>query len=301
VIFPKGAIMAIAVVTGTSTGIGLATAATLARAGLTVYATMRNPETGSGELRTMAEREHLPIRIAALDVDSDESVRTTIKNILSEAGRIDVLVNNAGISGSGAVEETPIAAFRATMETNYFGALRCIQAVLPGMRERQSGCIVNVTSVAGRLSMAPQAAYTSSKFALEALSECLAQEMKAFGVRVAIVEPGVIATPIIGKVQPPPADSKYPHSRRIYGLFRASREHPVSPYVVGEKIREIVESGTWKLRHSVGPDAEGFLAWRGSMSDEQWVELGAISDEQWVEYVKQNFHLNVSLSGKEPL
>jgi NAD(P)-dependent dehydrogenase (short-subunit alcohol dehydrogenase family) len=287
--------MAIAVVTGTSTGIGLATAVTLARAGHTVYATMRNPQTGGEELRAIAEREHLPLHIAALDVDSDESVRNAFDKILTEAGRIDVLVNNAGISGIGPVEENPIAAFRAVMETNYFGALRCIQAVVPGMRERRSGCIVNVASVAGRLSVAPQAAYSSSKFALEAASESLAQEVKAFGVRVAIVEPGVIATSIFDKVQPPPADSNYPHGRRIYELFRTSLENPVSPYVVGEKIREIVESGTWKLRHPVGPDAEGFLAWRASMSDEQWVEWGAISDEQWVEYVRQNFHLNVSL------
>ena len=287
--------MAIAVVTGTSTGIGLATAVTLARAGHTVYATMRNPKTGGEELRTIAEREHLPLRISALDVDSEESVRTAFANILAEAGRIDVLVNNAGIGGGGATEETPMALFRAAMETNYFGALRCIQAVLPGMRERRSGCIVNVTSVAGRLSMAPQAAYSSSKFALEAASESLAQEMRAFGVRVAIVEPGVIATAIFGKLQPPPADSKYPHIRRIYELFRAALENPVSPYVVGEKILDIVESDTWKLRHPAGPDADGFLAWRASMSDEQWVEWGALSDQQWVEYVRQNFHLNVSL------
>jgi NAD(P)-dependent dehydrogenase (short-subunit alcohol dehydrogenase family) len=287
--------MAIAVVTGTSTGIGLATAAVLARAGHTVYATMRNPKTGSKELRAIVEREHLPVRIAALDVDSDESVRNAFAKILAEAGRIDVLVNNAGISVLSAVEETPIAAFRTVMETNYFGALRCIQAVLPGMRERRSGSIVNVTSVAGRLTVAPQAAYSSSKFALEAASESLAQEVKAFGVRVAIVEPGVIATPTFGKLQPPPADSNYPHGRRIYEFLRTSFENAVSPYVVGEKIREIVESGTWKLRHPVGPDAEGFLAWRASMSDEQWVEWGALSDEQWVEYVKQNFHVNVNL------
>ena len=288
--------MRIAVVTGTSTGIGLATAATLARAGQTVYATMRNPQTGGEELRTIVAREHLPIHIAALDVDSDESVRNAFAKILAEAGQIDVLVNNAGISGGTAVEETPIAAFRAIMETNYFGALRCIQAVVPGMRERRSGCIVNVTSVAGRISVAPNAAYSSSKFALEATSEALAQELRAFTVRLAIVEPGVIATPIFGKVQPPPADSNYPHGRRIAELFRASLENPVSPYVVGEKIREIVESGSWKLRYPVGPDAEGFLAWRASMSDEQWVEWGALSDEQWVEYVRQNFHLNVCLT-----
>ena len=287
--------MAIAVVTGSSTGIGQATAATLARAGHTVYATMRNPGTGSNDLRSLAAQEKLDLRYAALDVDSDQSVRDTFSNILSEAGHIDVLVNNAGIAYSGAAEETPLARFREVMETNFFGALRCIQAVVPAMRKRKSGCIINVTSVAGRFASAPQAAYASSKFALEALSECLAQEMKTFGIRVAIVEPGVTATPIFGKIERPPADTAYPHSRRMGELFRASLEKPVSPYIAGEKIREIVDSGTWQLRHPVGPDAAGLLGWRASMTDEQWVEHGALSDEQWVDYVRKNFGLNVSL------
>lgn len=287
--------MPICIVTGSSTGIGQATAATLARAGHTVYATMRNPATGGEPLRAIAAKENLAIRFAALDVDSDDSVRATFDHILSDAGSIDVLVNNAGIGPLGAVEEMPISAFRAIMETNFFGALRCIQAVVPGMRRRGSGCIVNITSVAGRFSAAPQAAYASSKFALEALSECLAQEMKAFGVHVAIVEPGVIATPIFGKVAEIPLKAVYPHSRRLNELFRASLENPVSPNVVGEKIRDIIESGTWHLRHPVGPDAAGLLGWRASMNDEEWVELGAISDEEWVAYVRQNFGLNVTL------
>ena len=149
--------MAIAVVTGSSSGIGQATAVVIARAGHTVYATMRNPKAGSEELRAIAEREGLLLRCAMLDVDSDKSVREAFENIVSEAGHVDVLVNNAGIAHIGAVEELPIAEFRASMETNFFGALRCIQAVVPGMRERRSGCIVSVTSVAGRFSMAPQA------------------------------------------------------------------------------------------------------------------------------------------------
>ncbi|HEX8712658.1 MAG TPA: SDR family oxidoreductase [Terracidiphilus sp.] len=288
--------MGVAVITGSSTGIGQATAVTLARAGHTVYATMRNPEKSGEEFRAIAKPEGLDLRLAALDVDSDESVRDGFAAILAEAGRVDVLVNNAGIGQGGAVEETPIATFRAAMETNFLGAIRCIQAVVPGMRERRSGWIVNITSVAGRFSAAPQACYASSKFALEALSECLAQEMKTYGVHVAIVEPGVIATPIFGKMEAPPASTVYPHSRRIAELFRASLENPVSPYVVGEKIREIVESGTWQLRHPVGPDAAGLLAWRASMSDEQWVDWGALTDEQWVSYVRENFKLNVSLS-----
>jgi NAD(P)-dependent dehydrogenase (short-subunit alcohol dehydrogenase family) len=287
--------MPIAVVTGSSTGIGQASAITLARAGHTVYATMRNPQTGGEELRLIADKENLPLRLAALDVDSDQSVDTAFRAILKEAGRIDVLVNNAGIGNMGAVEETPIDAFRATMETNFFGALRCTQAVLPGMREQRAGYIINVSSVAGRFAGAPQAPYASSKFALEALSECLAQEMKAFGIHVAIVEPGVIATPIFGKVGQPPSTTRYPQRRRLMELFRASLENPVSPYVVGEKIREIVESKTWQLRHPVGPDAAGLLAWRASMTDEQWVDYGAQSDESWVATVRQTFGLDVNL------
>jgi len=198
--------MAIAVVTGCSTGIGQARAVTLARAGHTVYATMRNQKQGQKNC-AVAGKENLQLRFAALDVNSDQSVQTAFAAILIETGRIDVLVNNAGISNMGAVEETPIDVFRAVMETNFFGALRCMQAVLRRMREQRTGCIVNVSSVAGRFSSAPQAPYSSSKFALEALSECLAQEMKAFGVRVAIVEPGVIATPIFGKVSQPPTST----------------------------------------------------------------------------------------------
>jgi NAD(P)-dependent dehydrogenase (short-subunit alcohol dehydrogenase family) len=287
--------MAIAVVTGSSTGIGQASAVTLARAGHTVYATMRNPEAGGGELRAIAGKENLPLRFAALDVDSDESVRRAFAGTLAEAGRVDVLVNNAGIGNAGPVEETPIEVFRAVMETNFFGALRCTQAVLPGMRERRAGCIVNVTSVAGRLSTSPQAPYSSSKFALEALSECLAQEVKAFGIRVAIVEPGVIATPIFSKMEEAPESTRYPQLRRLNALFRASLENPVSPYVVAEQIREIVESGTWRLRHPVGPDAAGLLAWRASMTDEQWVDWWAQSDEAWVSSVRQVLRLDVKL------
>jgi NAD(P)-dependent dehydrogenase (short-subunit alcohol dehydrogenase family) len=286
--------MGIAFVTGTSTGIGMATAISLARAGHTVYAGMRNPQR-SGELHEAVAREDLGIRIVAQDVDSDASARDAIGQALAEAGRIDVLVNNAGIGTMGSVEETSLSDFRSTMETNFFGALRCIQAVLPGMRERGSGCIVNVASVAGRVASAPQAPYASSKWALEALSECLAQEVRSFGIRVAIVEPGVIATPIFGKVAADVEGTYYPHKRRINELFRASLEKPVPPSVVGDKIRDIVDSGTLTLRHPVGPDAAGFLQWRASLTDEQWVDWGAMTDDEWVAYVRGAFGLNVSL------
>ena len=286
--------MGIAFVTGTSTGIGAATAISLARAGHTVYAGMRNPQR-RGELHEAVARENLGIRIVAHDVDDDASTRNAIGQALAEAGRIDALVNNAGIASMGSVEETPLSDFRSTMETNFFGALRCTQVVLPGMRERCSGCIVNVTSTAGRIAISPQAPYAASKWALEALSECLAQEVRSFGIRVAIIEPGVIAIPIFGKVGAVLDATRYPHKRRINELFRASLEKPVSPFVVGDKIRDIVDSGTWTLRHPVGPDAVGLLQWRASLTDEQWVDWGEMTDDEWVAYVRGTFGLNVSL------
>jgi NAD(P)-dependent dehydrogenase (short-subunit alcohol dehydrogenase family) len=184
--------MAIALVTGASTAIGLATAVPLAEgAGHTVYAAMRQPEVAAEELKATCAT------IVQLDVDDDASVAAASDR------RIDVLVNNAGVGGFGAVEEVPLSHYRQVRETNFFGALRCIQAALPQMRERRRGCIVNVTSVAGRVSGGGHSPYSASKWALEAASEALACEIRALGVRVAIVEPGVIATPILGKGKPP--------------------------------------------------------------------------------------------------
>src|SRR5260370_12071782 len=186
--------MAVVLVTGSSTGIGLATAVTLARAGHSVFATMRDI-TKAGDLQAIASKEKLPVTITSLDVDNDESASGTIDKILSEQGRIDVLVNNAGVAAFSSLEEGSLASFRPIMATNYFGALRCIKAVLPGMRERRHGAIINVSSISGRVASAPLAGYSASKWALEALSECLAQEVRAFNVRVAVICPGVIATP----------------------------------------------------------------------------------------------------------
>jgi len=286
--------MAIALITGTSSGIGLATAVSLARGGHKVIATMRNLE-GATELQKIISTEQLPITVADLDVNDDASVERSIGRALAENGRIDVLVNNAGVGLGGSVEELPLDVFREVMETNYFGALRCIKAVLPSMRERRHGCIVNVTSISGRIALPPQAAYASSKWALEALSECLAQEMRAFNVRVAIVEPGVIATPIFSKARPLPADSPYPHARRQRALFAASLAQPTSPYVVGEKICQIVDSDSWQLRYPVGPDAEPVLKWRASKTDEEIVRLGGASDEEYKMIAKREFGLDVNI------
>ena len=193
------------------------------------------------------------------------------------------------------MEELPLDVFREVMETNYFGPLRCIKAVLPSMRERRHGCIVNVTSISGRIALPPQAAYAASKWAFEALSECLAQEMRAFNVRVAIVEPGVIATPIFSKARPLPTDSPYPHARRQRALIAASLAQPTSPYVVGEKICQIVDSDSWQLRYPVGPDAEPLLKWRASKTDEEIVQLGGASDEEYKIIAKREFGLDLNI------
>ena len=286
--------MTLALVTGTSSGIGLATSVSLARRGHSVVATMRDL-TRATELRKMAEAESLPISFAELDVNSDASVSGLMERLLREHGHVDVLVNNAGVGGGGAIEELPLEFFREVMETNYFGALRCIKALIPSMRSRRSGCIINVTSIAGRMAIAPAGSYAASKWALEALSESLAQEMKAFNVRVAIVEPGVIATPIFSKARPVPPHSPYPHARRQRALFAASLTKPTSPYVVGEKICEIVESGSWQLRYPVGPDAEPFLKWRARKTDEEIVQMGGATDEEFKLIAKQDFGLDVVL------
>jgi NAD(P)-dependent dehydrogenase (short-subunit alcohol dehydrogenase family) len=284
--------MAIVVITGTSTGIGLATAVALGRAGNDVFATMRHPDK-SPELQSIAVRESLPITILPLDVNDDESVAQAIKQILAARGQIDVLVNNAGVGPLGSVEKLALSAFQQTMETNYFGALRCIQAVLPVMRARQSGCIINVSSVAGRIASSGQSAYCASKFALEALSEALAGEVKAYNIRVAIVEPGIIDTPIFNKVGDLSAHNPYPHARRMDAIFTASLQHHVSPFVVGEQIQEIIVSNSWQLRYPIGPDAVGLLSWRASLSDEDFANFGAMNDEAYCEYVLSNFGLDV--------
>jgi len=262
---------------GTSKGIGFETALAFDRAGHRVYATMRNPSQ-SPALAEMAAREKLPITVSKMDVDSDESVSDGIAAIVRDNGPIDVLVNNAGVEAVGSLEEVPLATFRAIMETNYFGALRGIQALVPGMRQRGSGCIINVSSVAGRLSCPPMTPYSASKWALEALSEGLAGEMKTFNVRVAIVEPGIIDTSMARRIESPSNETAYRQSARFSALFDGALKDPVPPSVVAQKILEIAERGTWQLRHPVGPDAVPFLKWRNGLTDEAWVDLNAGDD-----------------------
>ena len=278
-------------ITGTSTGIGLAAAVSLGRAGHDVFATMRNPSR-SPELRTLAEREHLPITILPLDVDDDTSVAAAVRTTLGERGHIDVLVNNAGIGLLGSVEETSLDVFRATMETNYFGAIRCIKAVLPGMRERRSGRIINISSVAGKFSAAGHGSYSASKFALEGLSDALAAEVRPFNIRVNVVEPGVIHTPIFHKLNDVKAQI-YPGARRMSAIFAAALEHPVPASVLGDQIRDIVGDDSWTVRYPGGPGAGDLIQLRAALGDEQFVAWGALDDEAWCDYTHKTLGLDV--------
>ncbi len=279
------------IITGANRGIGLNTATAFARAGYQVFATMRNPDKAI-ELKKRISEESLNISLSAMDVNSDESVSRCMEAILKENGQVDVLVNNAGIEVHGSVEELEMADFKSVMETNYFGVLRCIKKILPLMRTQRSGCIINISSVAGRVSNSPLGAYMASKFALEAISETLAGEVKPFNIHVAIVEPGIIDTDMARSISYG-GNSIYPAVNRFGGLFVESLKSPRPSTMVSDKILEIAESGTWILRHPVGPDAKPFIDWRASMSDEQWVDHNAASDEEWYAATERDFGMDL--------
>ena len=280
--------MASVLITGTSKGIGLEAALAFARKGHKVFATMRNPARDT-ELPQRAASEKLAIEILAMDVDSDQSVASTFAALASAGRQLDVLVNNAGIERRGSIEELSLSEFRAVMETNYFGAIRCIQAVTPQMRERRSGCIINISSVAGRISCAPLTPYCASKWALEGMTEGLAGEMKTFNVRVSLVEPGIIDTAMARQISVNEKQSPYLQGPRFAALFENSLKNPVHPSLVADKIVEVAESETWVVRHPVGPDSIPFLQWRKSMTDEEWAELNGSDDATWNARMAKDF------------
>jgi NAD(P)-dependent dehydrogenase (short-subunit alcohol dehydrogenase family) len=274
----------IAVVTGTSTGIGFATALHLAANGYRVFAAMRN--LGKAEpLRAEAKKRGLALDVIELDVCSADSVTRAFAQVTAH-GPVDVLVNNAGIGGATPLELVPEDEHRAMFETNYFGAIRCIQAVLPSMRERRTGAIANVTSIAGLIATANQAPYSASKFALECAGEALAVEVKSFGVRVVNVEPGVIMTSIFeNSAEATRYDKTSPYKqimRRNGKLFAAGFRVAAQPQLVAEAILEAITTPNYKLRWPVGDDAVGLSRGRARISDEQFVALGdALEDDEY--------------------
>jgi len=271
----------IAVVTGTSSGIGLATSLELARKGHSVFAGMRNLAK-AGPLQEAAVREELPVEVVELDVTSSESVARAFAAARAR-GPVDVLVNNAGVGGATPLELVPEDEHRQIFETNYFGAIRCIQAVLPEMRERRTGAIVNITSMAGRIATPNQIPYSASKFALECAGEALAFEVRSFGIRVVNVEPGVVMTSIFENAKSATRyDKSSPYKqimRRNGKIFAAGFRAPAPPQLVAETILEAITTPEFKLRWPVGNDALAFAAGRPGVSDEDYVALGDDLDD----------------------
>jgi len=200
----------VALVTGSSSGIGFETALALARENYFTYASMRNTDK-AGKIQEIAKNENLNLEVIELDVDKEESIKSAVKKIQEQKGRIDVLVNNAGYGLFGCVEDITIDDLKAQFETNFFGIVRLIQEISPIMRKMGSGIIVNVSSVAGRIGFPGTPAYISSKFALEGLSECMRYELSPFGIKTIIIEPGVIKTDFFSsmKVAKGKPDSPY--------------------------------------------------------------------------------------------
>ena len=258
-------------ITGTSTGIGRAAAEMLAAKGYRVLATMRTPEKGR-DLAENAKANGWDLTVVPLDVRDGASVR----GALDQAGDIDVLVNNAGFEVWGPLEEMTVDDVKDQFETNVYGPFRLITAVLPRMRQRGSGVIVNVSSVAGRVSAPLNGLYSASKFALEALSETIHYEVGHFGVRCHIVEPGGVATP-------------FPDNRRLVGAAAGDEGSPyrelitqweaaadrltggarAQPEEVAAAILDAIETGE-KLRYPVGQDANLVFTARKAMDDGQF-------------------------------
>jgi NAD(P)-dependent dehydrogenase (short-subunit alcohol dehydrogenase family) len=181
----------VAVVTGSSSGMGYETSLILARNGFHTYATMRKLEgEGSKQIIDIAKNENLPLQVIQLDVNDDKSVTDAINRIAKEKDRIDVVINNAGYDLMGALEETSMEEIKAQFETNFFGAVRVMQAVIPTMRKQGAGIIVNITSLGGRISFPLNSPYHATKFALEGLSESIKYELEPFGIKIIVIEPG---------------------------------------------------------------------------------------------------------------
>lgn len=257
----------VALVTGASSGIGEATARELAAAGLTVYAAARRVE-------RMQPLTEVGIRPLALDVTDDASMEAAVERIVAEQGRIDVLVNNAGYGSYGAIEDVPMEEARAQVEVNVFGAARLIQLVLPHMRAQRSGTIVNVTSMGGKISTPLGGWYHATKFALEALSDCLRMEVAPFGIDVVVIEPGGIRTEWSGiaadKVRAVSGTGPYAPQGNAVADSLASESNArrsSQPELIGRTIRRAVTARRPRTRYAVGFGAKPMIAVHALLPD----------------------------------
>lgn len=264
----------VAIVTGSSSGIGYEIALILARNGYITYATMRDLQKKAA-LEAIKDKENLPLKFAQLDVTNEDSVRIAIQGIYDDAGRIDILVNNAGYGLTGALEDLTIDEIKTQFETNFYGLVRTTQAILPTIRRQKSGTIVNISSGAGRFGYPLGSAYVSSKFAIEGLSESLSYEVEPFGIKVILVEPGMIKTnfsnaSVLAKKSLEPDSPYAPLMKSMESSVKQLHENASSSQMVANITFDAIASDKPKLRYLAGKDVEQWVAAKKKMSDEEF-------------------------------
>jgi NAD(P)-dependent dehydrogenase (short-subunit alcohol dehydrogenase family) len=273
----------IALVTGSSSGIGFETSLRLARNGIYTYATMRNLSK-SKEILGYARKDNLPLKILQLDVTNKESISEAVEKIISENSRIDIVVNNAGYSLLGPLEQLHIDEIKEEFETNFFGVIKLIQSVLPMMRKQGYGRIINISSLAGRIGFPLSSAYVSSKFALEGLVESLRYEVQPLGIHICLIEPGVIKTNFVnnmklGKNVITSSNSNNDNSpylevlQKRISAFKPRFEKGSSAGEVADMVSEAVTSDNPKARYLVGEDALKMMEKRNNTTDEEFSRL----------------------------
>ena len=274
----------IAVVTGSSSGIGFETSILLAKSGIYTHATVHKLEgEGSHQLIDRAKKEKSPLKVTQIDVNSNESVTNTINSIVKKNNGIDIIVNNAGYALGGALEETSMDEIRKQFETNFFGAVRVMQGAIPVMRKQRSGRIVNITSMGGRISIPLRTFYHGSKFALEGVSESLQYELAPFGIKIILIEPGAVGSNFwnsikIAKKANSPNSPYAQLASNVSKTFKKMEENAMHPSEVAKTILDAVTSDNPHLRYVVGNDASETLEARKNMSD---MEFGNLIKDQF--------------------
>ena len=262
-------------VTGCSSGIGLATCHVLSRNNFMTYGTVRNLSKAK-KIQDLINGENLSLKILRLDVNDNQSIKIAVKKILTDTGRIDVLINNAGYGMFGPVEEITTQEVKKQFETNFFGTIRLIKAIVPIMRKEGNGTIVNISSMVGRFGVPLNSAYVSSKFAVEGLSESISFELEEFGIRVIVIEPGVVKSDFFQNVKVKGMNLESPYhklmERRVNFLDKAMKNSLTSSYDVADTILDALNSKDPKFRYVIGNDATNSLRMRNSLSDRKFME-----------------------------
>ena len=267
----------VALITGCSSGIGYETALMLARKGYHTFATMRNTNK-SEPLEKIIEKEKLPLNILELDVNDDASVQNTIHHIKSEAKRIDVLINNAGYGLVGFFEDLTLDEIKKQFETNFFGVLNITKKTVPIMRVQKSGTIINISSGAGQVGFPGISAYVSTKFAIEGFSESLMYELFPFGIKVIIIEPGVIKTNffrncVVSERSRKMSSPYFQSLDKIQKNIELMQEHATPPIDVAKVILEVLSNKEPKQRYIVGNDVAMVLEAKRNLSDMEFKKM----------------------------